>query len=523
MRVTDISPATGRRQRHRAAGVLAGAARAARALVAAAATSALAACEFITGVPGVDYVEVTVTPTTIQAGGQAAQAVGIPFRDDGSEITHNRRRVKLSSSNSAILTVAGSGTAVVTGVAPGQAWVIGESDGKRDSVQVTVTPPLPPVIQFNPTFPSVRVGGTAQVAVIPLNNAGQPFPTFTLQCQSSTPGVLTAAAAGQSCAIQGVAQGQATLSVIVNGGANATVTVTVSLEPYTRIEASVRPVVRINERVPLDIRLLRADGSALPTAGRQLTYTSSNVTVAVVDNGSNVLTAVGEGTATITVNGENGVVTTFPVRVTLVPVATLLLPPNPFFRVDAPNRFGVALFDSAGAQLTDIARRPIRYTPGDTSLLTITAAGIVTPKRPGRTTVTVTVDTITRTVPVTVTEVPIALLSVDSVQITRTVGQSFQYTVTALDSLSRRVTRPLPIQWFSSNPQAISIDAATGLARVLAPGVATITARLVQTDILAANREAQAAIQGVAAAARTSAIRAPAAARALPGAAPPPR
>jgi hypothetical protein len=92
-----------------------------------------------------------------------------------------------------------------------------------------------------------------------------------------------------------------------------------------------------------------------------------------------------------------------------------------------------------------------------------------------------------------VTPVPVGLLRIDSAQVQRPVGSTFQYTATVLDSLGRAITdRVVPISWFSNNPLAVSIDGATGLARALAPGVVTITARVDQTDILARTIEATA-------------------------------
>ena len=125
--------------------------RVARSLASAAAALALAACSWITGVPDVDRVTVTVTPATIFAGGQPGQVIGQSLRKDGSVITHNRRIVSFRSSNPAVATVSGSGTGIVSGVAAGTAYIIAENDGKRDSALVTVLPPQAPDIPVSYT------------------------------------------------------------------------------------------------------------------------------------------------------------------------------------------------------------------------------------------------------------------------------------------------------------------------------------------------------------------------------------
>jgi uncharacterized protein YjdB len=470
----------------------------ARLLTVAAATVAVTGCEFLTGVPGVDRVRVTVGNAVIAAQGAGTPVSGEAYDDDGGLINHRRRIVNFRSSNPSVATVSGAGTGTVLGISAGTAWIIGESGGKKDSAQIEVRPPQPAAIQFNPAFPTVRVNATQAVQVIALGVSGQPLPTFTLACQSSNTAIFTVSGSGTTCVVQGRALGRATLQVTVNGAATATVEVTVSSEPYSSLTASIRSPIRESERVPLTVRLFQGT-TEIPSAGRALSFLSSDQTVATVDN-AGVVTAVGPGTATITVTGENDVRNTTTVQVTRIPVRDIFVAPNPIFRVGLQTGLQFAALDSLGRSV-NLAGRSVVFEPTTPGIVSISSSGVVAATAVGTTTVRLTIDGVSQTFTARVTPVPAGLLRIDSAQVQRAVGSTFQYTATVLDSLGRAITdRVVPISWFSNNPLAVSIDATTGLARALAPGGVTITARVDQTDILGRTLEANAAFLAVPAA-----------------------
>ena len=467
----------------------------ARLLTVATAAVAVTGCEFLTGVPSVDRVRVTIGNAVIAAQGAGTPVSGEAYDDDGGLINHRRRVVNFRSSDPSVATVSGAGAGTVLGISPGTAWIIGESGGKKDSAQIEVRPPQPAAIQFNPAFPSLRVNATQAVQVIALGVSGQPLPNFTLACQSSNTAVFTASASGTTCVVQGRALGRATLQATVNGASTANVDVTISSEPYERLTVAIRSPIRESERVPLTVRLFQGT-TELPSAGRALSYQSSDQTVVTVDN-AGVVNAVGPGTATITVIGENDVRSTTTVQVTRIPVRDIFVAPNPIFRIGLQTGLQFAALDSLG-RTVNIAGRNVRFEPTTPGIVTISPSGVVAAVGLGTTNVRLTVDSISQVFVARVTPVPAGLLRIDSAQVQRAVGQTFQYTATVLDSLGRAITdRQVPISWFSNNPLAVSIDNATGLARVLAPGAVTITARIDQTDILGRTLETSAAFLAV--------------------------
>ncbi|GLC27033.1 hypothetical protein rosag_35460 [Roseisolibacter agri] len=407
------------------------------------------------------------------AAGASVPVTGESFEKSGALITHRQRIVRLTSSDPSVATVSGSGTGTVIGVKAGTAWVIGEAGGKRDSAQITVTPPPANEVQLDPPFPRVRVGSTTTVAIRALGSNGQLLTGYTVACQSSTPTVLGAAASGTNCALNGLNVGTAVLRVTINGVTQRDFNVIVENETPARVEPSVRSPLRETERVSVNVVLRRADGSVIPSAGRVFGYSSSDNAVLSIDP-SGVLTANREGTATITVTADN-VTGTQVVQVTKIPVVEVLLPQAPVFRVGAQNGLQATALDSLNRQLST-AGRLVRFTAVDPTVLTINSAtGIIQPLKPGTTDITVRIDSIERRTTATVTAIPVGAVRINTKTVDGNPGTTVQYTAQVLDSLNRVLT-DRTVRWTSSNSAIVSINASTGLATAINPGQVQITA-----------------------------------------------
>jgi uncharacterized protein YjdB len=436
-------------------------------------------CSWITGVPDVERVRVTLSRPDAVAEGSGVPIIGEAFDKSGGIVNHRRRIVQFSSSDPTVATVAGSGTnATVLGIKPGTAWIVGKSQDKKDSALITVTPPLPARIVLDPEFPRVAVGGSTRVTVRALNTAGQLLSNYTVLCQSSVPTLMTANTSGTTCELRGIAPGTATLNVRINGVANENFSVPVENEVPARVVPTVRSPLREGEQVNVDVELRRADGSSIPIAGRNFSYQTSNPAVFTV-SGAGLLTTTGEGTATLTVRDGN-VSGTQQITVTKIRVEEVVLPQNPIFRVGVLGSIIPVAFDSAQPpRALALTRRKVEYRPADSTVLRISSAGIVTPLKVGTTEITVTVDSITRRTTATVTPVPVGRVIIDSSQVERNPGGTFQYTATVFDSLNNRLT-DRAIRWSSNSPGIVTINASTGLARAVQPGRVTISAFVVR-------------------------------------------
>jgi uncharacterized protein YjdB len=104
---------------------------------AVAASAVLSACSFITGVPSVSRVELSVTPATI-APGQQVQASAAPIGNGGGVVTHPRRQLSWRSDNDSVASVTAMG--LITGISSGRTRITASAGGESKSVEITVRP-----------------------------------------------------------------------------------------------------------------------------------------------------------------------------------------------------------------------------------------------------------------------------------------------------------------------------------------------------------------------------------------------
>jgi uncharacterized protein YjdB len=388
-------------------------------------------------------------------------------------ITHNRRKPTYHSSDIAIATVSSDG--VVFGVASGTAWIVAESGGKKDSAQIKVTPTPPSRIDLSPEFPVVYVNDTTRVGVTPRNAAGSAITDYTVNCQIANNSLATVVVSAKTCLLRGAAQGSTTLLVTVNG-VDKQATVIVRQAKADRVTLGIRKPIREGEDVPLDLQLF-ANNVPLSLTGRTFSYQTSNATVATVNSQTGVVHAVRAGTATITVTTEENLKASVDVEVTKVPVQTVIIgPKNAQFRIGLTGAMALAAYDSLSSRIADLTGRNISFRSLDETVLRIAPSGVVTTVKIGTTKVIGSVDGIADTTDVRVTELPTARVVIDSNQVQRFPGGTFQYTATVFDSLNN-VVSGRPIRW-TSNSLAVEVNSATGFARAVGPGVATITAEV---------------------------------------------
>lgn len=436
-------------------------------LVAALATTVLGGCRWITGVPEVCRVQVTAQPNSIPAR-SSANASGDSFSCSGARLNHPRTQVRLSSSDPTKATVSTGGS--IFGIAPGTVWIVGEAQGKRDSVQVTITSEIPPIIDVEPNPVNLTVGQSTRLTVTPRRGDGVPIPNLPVTFSSIFPGIATVDSTG---VVRAVALGETSIRVSISGR-DRTVAVLVRPATVERVTIAMqRNPIRRGERVPVVLRLFDGGGRELETLGRDIRYRSSDNTVATVD-GSGVVTGITEGTARITVTVDGNDRGSVDVRVTELPVAFVIVPQLRTYRVGAQNSLVPTALDSLNRELS-LAGRQREYVVADPTILTINPQGLVNPLKVGTTTVRVRVDTASAVATVQVTEMPIGRVRIDSVQVQRIQGQTFQYTATLFDSLGT-VVSGRRISWTSGNPQIAAVNAATGLATAITPGTVRIGA-----------------------------------------------
>ncbi|MBK6489200.1 MAG: Ig-like domain-containing protein [Gemmatimonadetes bacterium] len=249
----------------------------------------------ITVTQAVSSITLTITPPTIVEG---QSAVATAVAKDGSGNTLPGVSIIFATSNAAVATISAAGS--ITGVAPGVANITATSGSTAQSVALSVTAVVVPVaaVTVTPTTGSLVTGQTLSIAATPRDGTGNPLTGRVVTWSSSA---ATVASVSTSGTVTGVSAGTATITALVEGkSAAATITVTnVPVETVTLTTPS--SSISVGTSVQSTVVLKDAGGNTL--TGRTVTYTSSNLTIAVV-NAQGVISGIAAGATTITAMSE---------------------------------------------------------------------------------------------------------------------------------------------------------------------------------------------------------------------------
>ena len=225
------------------------------------------------------------------------------------------KNVTWKSSNTSVATVNNNG--IVTAVGNGTATITAttESGGKTAICKVTVSI-APTGVTLNQTSATMTSKGqtiTLTATVSPSNAANK-----NVTWKSSNTAVATVDSNGK---VTAVGNGTATITATTeSGGKTATCKVTVSIAP-TKVTLNKTSVTLTSKGETVALTATVAPSDA---ANKGVTWKSDNTEVATVDSNGKV-TAVGNGTATITVTTVSGGKTaTCQVKVSIAPVKVLL-------------------------------------------------------------------------------------------------------------------------------------------------------------------------------------------------------
>ncbi len=247
------------------------------------------------------------------------------------------------------------------------------------------------------------------------------------------------------------------------------------------------------QRIPVESVTLPEDltngvslhiGGTLEIAGRAIitpenatetetTYASSDETVATVGE-DGVVTAVAEGTATITVT-VGGQSASFELTVTKIVVEGITLPED--LTNGVTRQIGETLEIAGRAIITPENATVIEttYASSNESVATVGTDGVVTAVSEGTTTITVTVDGHSASFELTVTKVPVASVTLPkdltdgvSLEPNGTLNIAGKATVLPENATYKEET------YASSNESVATVDA-DGVVTAVAEGTATIT------------------------------------------------
>jgi uncharacterized protein YjdB len=268
---------------------------------------ALGACGDDVTVPVAPAAPVVISITPPSASMNVGEALNFAVQITGGSTTAAPTLSSCTSSNAAVATAAVQGSACrVTAVAAGNATVTAAaSTGQVAAASVTVSAPTPAITSLAVSPSAAQLGVGQSVTLVPtVQPAGR---TVTFTYATSSAATATVSAAG---VVTAVAPGVATITVTAAGSgagfANASiqqaVTITVSERTPGLTALNVQPAT-----VALALggtQALTASVQGPRASAATITYGTSAPSIATV-SAMGVITAVGQGTAVVTVTAQS--------------------------------------------------------------------------------------------------------------------------------------------------------------------------------------------------------------------------
>lgn len=326
-------------------------------------------------------------------------------------------------------------------------------------------------VDFTSASQSVEMGGTVQLIFEIRDQSGNlvdPDDVDVVFTSSSTT-VATVSGAGL---VTAVGTGTTTITLGV-GSVMDTITITVTPEISSIVFTLPDLDLVANETATLEITVL--DMAGAPVANPGLTFTSSDEAVLTVD-ANGVITAVSEGTATITAEGGGETDTI---------LVTVFASGTGGVSIEGGNSFAVGLGDALaigglvtvrGAGGVVIPGATLEFTSSDATVATVDATGQLSALAAGETLVTVTSPDATGSATFRIRVVDpagVTALTLDPAAATITVGATVDLNAQA--GTSGDPISDFLVVYTSSDATVATVDPVTGVVTGILAGTATIT------------------------------------------------
>ena len=427
-----------------------------------------------------DACSISVAPATLTLPvNSTSSIVGTAFDCSGNSIRN--KKISYSSSNTAVATVTTEGNVIAVSVGGASVSVV--ADGKSASVPVTVTPEVAATVILNPSVLTLRRTNTRDLVATARNSQNTIIANSTFRWSSSNSSILSV---DQSGKVTAIAPG----SVVVTATADQTVgsasiiVTDIPIGSCTLSPASSK--VTVSQSVQPTLVVRDTANNVISSQGRPIVWTSSNEIVATVSN-TGLATTRKAGTTTITASpAENAQVTCNASIQAVDPriVQVVIQQRTGSLRLGIPRGFSAALLDSTNSQVP--AGRITTWSTNTPTVIGITSAGIVTGLSLGTARVIATAEGVADTVQLSVTNVPVATVTLSPVQISVQEGATTQLRAVVTDSTGREVS-DRPLEWLTSDPTKATVSS-TGLVTAIAAGTvnigATTEARLGQSTVI---------------------------------------
>lgn len=432
------------------------------AVVTATAEGKKASCTVNVTVP-LQSISISGTASTIKKGTTATLTVTYDPADttDSKDVTWQS-----SDPDKATVRKTSTSTAVVEAIADGNVTITATAGGKSDTYAITVKEvKLTGIAIKNSTTIHKGEAEVLDVTYLPEDTTDDKTVTWS----TSDAKVATVDGSGKVTAI---AAGNANITAEVGSFQSVcAVRVDVPLKKIIPAEASVSLVK--NQTKIINYTLSPAD----TTDSTAVTFSSDNQKVATVNASTGEITAVAEGTAVITLSGANGITAKVTVKVTEIPINSIVINKTNAIMEKAGT---VDLTATIGPGNTTDDDKTIKWESSDPSVVTVgpattnsgQAVTVTATNKGGKATITATAGK-GKTAKCEIT-VLIHLEDIStpaSVTMNRKATQKVDVTFTPADMTDDRT-----VTWSSDNKDVATVDPKTGTITAVKKGTANITA-----------------------------------------------
>ena len=349
---------------------------------------------------------------------------------------------------------------------PSEDWVV-LIERIEQAPEVSVTG-----ITIDPEILSLEEGttGTLTHEILPSNASNT-----NISWSSSDTSIATV---DQNGVVTAVAEGTATVTVSTeDGGFTATSTITVTLAAISVTGITIDPAelsldegttgTLIHEILPTD------------ATNTNVSWSSSDTSITTVDQ-NGLVTAVAEGTATITVSTEDGgfmATSTVTVTPAIISVTGITIDPEILSLVEGTTGTLTHEILPSNASNTNVS-----WSSSDTSIATVDQNGVVTAVAEGTATITVSTedggftDSTAVTVVTSAIEITEIILTPSLLNLVVNQTSAMQYEIVPQNATEREVL------WSSDNEAVATVDQ-NGVVTALAQGEAIISIRSINNQI----------------------------------------
>ncbi|NRF90101.1 Ig-like domain-containing protein [Paenibacillus frigoriresistens] len=316
-------------------------------------------------------------------------------------------------------------------------------------------------VTLNTSSSDLKLAGTLTLtsSIQPVNASIK-----TVTWTSSNTAVATVSATG---VVTGKGAGTATITATTaDGGFTATSTINVII-PVTGITLN---------KTALSLKIGDSDfaltATVAPTTAsvKTVTWSSGNPSVATVDS-TGLVHAVSSGSATITAKSADGTKSVNSIITVPYPVTGVTLN-----KTELTANIGTTSPLTASIVPVNALVKTVTWSSSDTTIATVSATGVITPKAVGTATITVTTTDGAKTASATVNVVqPVTAVTLNKTTLSLKVGDP-DFTLIATAAPVSATDKSLT--WTTSNAAVATVDA-SGVVHAVASGTATITAKSV--------------------------------------------